>query len=89
MDEQLYRVEVDPLLDIETIRWCSIADRERRFALPLRAVGHAESTSLDTPAERHKQARVKRGKNKDEEAPQRNGNRASSLDPHPIPPPKQ
>jgi hypothetical protein len=51
----------------------------------LRALGHAESTSLDTPAERHKQAPVKRGKNKDEEAPQRNGNSACSLDPHPIP----
>jgi hypothetical protein len=38
---------------------------------PLRTAGHAEFTSLDTPIERHKQARVKRGKNKDEKAPQR------------------
>jgi hypothetical protein len=33
--------------------------------------------------------RVKRGKNKDEEAPQRKETGTSSLDPHPIPPPRQ
>ena len=31
---------------------------------PLRAASRAEFTSLDTPTERHKQARVKRGENR-------------------------
>jgi hypothetical protein len=47
----------------------------------LRAAGRAEFTSLDTPAERHKQARH-RQKNKDEEALQRKETGASSLDLH-------
>jgi hypothetical protein len=34
MDEQLDRVEVDPLLDIEMVRCLRIADRERKPALP-------------------------------------------------------
>jgi hypothetical protein len=34
MHEQLDRFDVDPLLDIVTIRRCSIADRERWSTLP-------------------------------------------------------
>jgi hypothetical protein len=58
MDEQLDRVEVDPLLDIEPVRCLRIADRERKPALPCGSSADDELESLDTPANRHKQARA-------------------------------